>query len=183
VTLFQIRNLSAIFIITNRVIGLFGFFILPIIFARHLLICPQCDRSYVLYKIPIFSALLEQHILSESEVCMLELICALSLFFRVLYVRAAHNAILDAHMIRFKRKGLRPKRALTKLIIIGCVIFIVFLIGLLFPLGEIKSYEARKAIITFISGTFLFCYVIPEALLYVWLIFSGKIDSGEDHAS
>ena len=69
---------------------------------------------------------------------MLELICALSLFFRVLYVSAAHNAILDAHMIRFKRKGLRPKRALTKLLIIGYVIFIVFLIGLLFPLGEIK---------------------------------------------
>jgi hypothetical protein len=124
----------------------------------------------------VFSAFLKQGILTESEVCLFEVICAGALLFRLWYLSAAHDAILGRHIERLRRKGLRPSKVFTKFILIGAFFLLCFVIALMFP-GRIRAYEETKVVIIFTSVTFYFLYVIPEVLFYVWLIIYGKMDN------
>jgi hypothetical protein len=125
----------------------------------------------------VFNTLFEQGILTISDLCLIELACVLSFLFRVFYLSAACDAIIDTHVARMRKMKVKPKKAFIKAVILGIVLFSVMLIELFSPPGQINSYGAMKTAAIFISGIFAFFYAMPEIILYSWLILFGKLDN------
>jgi hypothetical protein len=99
----------------------------------------------------------------------IELACLLAFLFRVCYLSAAHNAIIDTHVTRIRKTRVKPKTAFIKLVILGIVLFSVMFMELFITSGLTNSYSATKAAAIFIPGMFAFFYVMPEIILYLGL--------------
>jgi hypothetical protein len=165
------------FVFINRAVGALGLIALPFFVLHQWLECSWCDKSFFIYKIPVFDTLFKQGILTISDFCLIELTCILSFLFRVFYLSAAHDAIIDTHVARMRRMRIRPKTAFIKAVALGIVLFFVLFIESSFPPSQVKSYGAIRVAGIFIPVIFAFFYAMPEIILYLWLIFSEKLDN------
>jgi hypothetical protein len=105
---------NSTFVVINRAIGALGLIVLPFLVLHQWLVCPWCDKSFFIYKIPLFDTLFKQGILTISDFCLIELTCILSLLFRVFYLSVAYDAIIDTHVARIRKTEVRPKKAFVQ---------------------------------------------------------------------
>jgi hypothetical protein len=168
---------SSAFVVINRAVGALGLIALPFFILHQWLACSWCDKSLFIYKLPLFNTLFDQRILTISDFCLIELACISSFLFRVCYLSAAYDAIIDTHVARMRKMRVKPKKAFIKAVIIGIVLFSAVFMELFLPPAHVNSYGAMKAAAIFIPGVFAFFYAIPEIILYIWLILFGKLDN------
>jgi hypothetical protein len=114
---------NSTFVIINRAIGALGLIVLPFVILHQWLTYTWCDKSFFIYKFPVFNTLFEQGILTISDLCLIELACVLSFLFRVFYLSAACDAIIDTHVARMRKMKVKPKKAFIKAVILGIVLF------------------------------------------------------------
>jgi hypothetical protein len=167
---------NSTFVIINRAIGALGLIVLPFVILHQWLTYAWCDKSFFIYKFPVFNTLLEQSILTMSDLCLIELACILSFLFRVFYLSAARDGIVDTQLARMRKMKIEPKKAYMKIVLVGILFFSIMFNALFVPPDFINSYGAMKVAALFISVIFAFFYAIPEIILCLWLVLFGKLD-------
>jgi hypothetical protein len=60
-----------------------------------------------------------------SDLCLVEVVCIFSFVFRVCYLSAAYDAIIDKHVARMRKMKVVPKKAFMKAVVVGIVLFSV----------------------------------------------------------
>jgi len=172
-------SLHSILVIINRAIGTFGLVVLPFGLVRHLIVCPWCDDASFLDQVPIFSVLLEHNQIAISDLCLLELTCGLALLFRIFYVCVAHESIVDDRVSRIRGLGREPKKQLIKVVIFAIVMTFVWLGDSFFPVSWafISSHGSPAVAFCFMFAAFLFFYMTPEIVIYVWYIVTKKLET------
>jgi hypothetical protein len=170
---------SSAFVAINRIVGALGLIALPFFILHRWLAYSWCDRSFFLYKLPLFGALLDNGVLTISDFCLIELSCILALLFRVFYLSVACDAIIDTHAARMRKNGIMPKTGFIIGVIFGIAFFSVMFIELFFMSNNnvIEGAIAIKGASIFIPGILAFFYVMPEIILYFGLILFGQLDN------
>ena len=123
------QTFRSVFKYVNRAIGAFGTIVLPLLIQQHLLVCPWCNQSYVLYRVSVFQDLSIDGNVAINDLCFIELVCGLSLLFRLCYLGFAYNTIVDTHIARMREHGRDPKGEFSKSIIIGAVLSLVLVLA------------------------------------------------------
>jgi hypothetical protein len=114
---------NSTFAIINRAIGALGLIVLPFVILHQWLACAWCGKSFFIYKLPVFNTLLEQSILTMSDLCLIELACILSFWFRVFYLGAARDAIVGTQLARMRKMKIEPKKAYIKIVLFWYFVF------------------------------------------------------------
>jgi hypothetical protein len=61
-------------------------FVFPLLIVRKTLVCPWCDRSFILREIPAFNVMMAQDASIIRGFCLVELLFRLYILFRVIFL-------------------------------------------------------------------------------------------------
>jgi hypothetical protein len=165
---------SAILVRANRLIGIIGFVVLPILVLRGSNLFGFCTRAWLLNHFYVFSSMVESKILSDQALCFYELICGSSLVLRLIYIGVFREYIIRSNVERFERKGRIPKESFKT------AIFLYLLVvapASLIPFASLSTFDHAPALklgMFALALWFLFLFVTPEIVLYSWVVFFDK---------